>query len=125
MHVDEAWHDMEAGRVDDACGGCRGEVSDRSDHPIHDADIRVELRITGAVQNPTATNQDVEGLSRRLGGGSNGKEPDRNERGDVPATHGDSPACEVGLTMRRTHQAVQPEGDKTGVSWSVTLDTDH
>ena len=75
VHVDEAGHDVLPRRVDDAGGGCVGELADGDDLVVVDADVGGECWAARAVEHLAAPDEDVEVLA----GGGGGEEEEGEE----------------------------------------------
>ena len=89
VHVDEAGRDVEPGRVDLAGRARTGQVPHRDDLAPGNAHIRHERRVSGPVQHPSPSNQQVEGLGP--GGEGNGDGEQDGERKVKPRMGRSSP----------------------------------
>ena len=120
MNVDESGDDVPAVEFDHAVGRGAGQIPDPDDAPVANPHVGAEPRIPRAVQDASATQQDIE--SRLLSGhGPDEQEPDgggKKERAKVTPVHDRFP-CEryevVGRKLRQVVHWFQPGGLAPGV----------
>jgi hypothetical protein len=68
VHVDKSWCDQPASRIDRSHSLAAGEAANGDDTAVAHGEIRTDPRIAGAIEDTAASDEEVEGRVRRLGG---------------------------------------------------------